>query len=81
MKLASWPVAAARMRPSTSVMVLSEALMDTDRTSASGADWTEASLVAPAGAAARATSPVTVMPAALSAREKAWAASMAGSAG
>ena len=80
-KLASCPAATATMRPSTSVMVLSEAFRETDRTSASGAEATEASSVASEGAALRLTSPLTVTPADASWSEKVWAASMAGSAG
>ena len=62
-------------------MVLSEVFRDTDRTSARGADSTEASSEASEEAAPRVTSPVTATPAAVSWSEKAFAASIAGSLG
>ena len=71
----------ATSRPSTSVMVLSEVFSDTERTSDSGAEETEATSLAPPEAAARVVSPSSVMPASLRCLAKAWAASMAGSAG
>ena len=80
-KLASWWTAEASNRPSTSVIVLSEDLSETLRMSSRGADSTLASSTASAGEAARATVPVTVIPASPRRVTKVWAASMAGSAG
>ena len=80
-KVASRCASMATRRPSTSVMVLSEVFRDTDRTSARGADSTEASSEASEEAAPRVTSPVTATPAAVSWSEKAFAASIAGSLG
>ena len=72
---------AATSRPSTSVIVLSEVLSDTERMSDSGAEETEATSRALPEAAARVGSPSTVIPASLRCLAKAWAASMAGSSG
>lgn len=72
-------MAAARTRPSTSVIVLSEALSETARISDKGAESTEAMTLVPSATWERVMSPSILMPAAVSAVAKAWAASMAGS--